>query len=87
MLSILAGPFDPEIAVALESRQQPDLGDVPWNAPNEDFARVDGVAIDSWRKNSTPGAGCYSGWTTDKHFAGYINKISKSYEYKNNLVY
>ena len=56
MFAVFPRPLDPQIPVAFESAEKPDLRDIPRNAADEDFARVDGVAVDSRRQNTAPSA-------------------------------
>ena len=56
MLAIFSRPLDPQIAVTLECAEKADFRDVPGNATDEDFARVDGIAVNSRRKYAAPSA-------------------------------
>ena len=56
MLAVLAGPVDGEVAIALETLQQPRLRDVPGHAPQEHPGGVGGVLMATRGKLTTPRA-------------------------------
>ena len=56
MFAIFSWPLNPQIAVALESIQQPNFGDVPWHSPDKDLAGVNWVAVDPRRQDAAPSA-------------------------------